>query len=108
MKRPVWSLELARELDVPVEALAARFGEGLGLPWGAWSGRPADPGSLRLGLDARPCWGVTVSGLCEAAPAGSGTRLVLKVRFRGWPVPFLMGYWRMQAQRAWARFGEAP
>ncbi len=114
VKRPVWSLELVRDTNAPLEAVARVLSDGRS--YGRWHPRlKAVEVRVRLqDLEAfeaeyvlRPCLGVEERGFFQARPEGKRLLLIHRATFKGWPVLFLMGWWRVRSHRMWERLVES-
>ena len=112
--RPVWSLELVRDTNAPLEAVAAVLSDGAGFR--RWHPRlkavPVrvewdDPQRFEAGYRLRPCPGVLEEGCFEVRTEGGRLLLIHRVRFKGWPVILLMGWWRLRSHRMWERLVES-
>ena len=110
MKRPVWSLELVRDTNAPLDAIAGVLSNG-----GAfytWHPRLkvvevvvqlSEVTRFEATYVARPCLGVEEQGVFEVKPEGDRLLLTHRATFKGWPVLILMGWWRVRSHRMWER-----
>jgi|GEM_PF-5289666 len=114
MKRPVWNLELVRDTNAPLDGVVRVLTEGG--DYYRWHPRlkavdlrvhRSEPGHFEAGYTLRPCGGVVEEGTFEVHPEGDRILLTHRARFKGWPVLFLMGWWRVRSHRMWERLVES-
>ena len=112
--RPVWSLELVRDTNAPLEAVAAALSNGAGFH--RWHPRLKtvavkiernEAQRFEAGYRLHPFPGVQEEGCFEVRPEGERLLLVHRARFKGWPVILLMGWWRLRSHRMWERLVES-
>jgi len=105
-------MELVRTTNAPLEVVRRALISGDR----AWHPRPGkSPWTLGTdtaeGLELVQCerhpWGVEECATYRVEPSGDRLLLSYQARFKGWPVLFLMGYWRLKSHRIWERFVEA-
>lgn len=109
MKRPVWTFELVRETNAPLEPLLERLQDGT--TWGDWHPRhatAAPQGSQEgAGWTFQATWpqhlGLQEWETFQLQPGDQGVRLTYRARFKGWPVLLLMGWWRLRSEFLWER-----
>ena len=110
MKRPVWNLELVRDTNAPLEAVARVLSDGRS--YHRWHPRlravdgivrSQGPGHFELDYVVRPCLGVEEQGTFNVSQEGNRVLLVHRAKFKGWPVLLLMGWWRLRSHRMWER-----
>lgn len=101
-------LELVRDTNAPLEAVARVLSEGGS--YGRWHPRlravEADvrihtPERFESEYIARPCPGVEERGVFEVRPDGNRLVLIHHAKFKGWPVLLMMGWWRLRSHRMW-------
>lgn len=110
MKQPVWTLELLRDTNAPLDTVLDRLADGQG--WSQWhpAARPVSPERSPLPEGAMfrvqhpRCWGVVEEERLAATRDGERVLLTYSARFKGWPALLLMGWWRFQRGRIWERF----
>jgi len=114
VRKPVWSLELVRDTNAPIDAVTRVLADG-----GAFHRwhprlkvvevriRNADSQSFRADYTIRPCVGVEEQGCFVVRPEGDRLLLTHQVKFKGWPVLILMGWWRLRSHRMWERLVES-
>lgn len=110
MKQPVWTLELLRDTNAPLDKVLDRLGDGPG--WSQWHPVPrpvalqqeplAEGAAFRVTHPRR--WGVLEEERMTATRDGERVLLAYTARFKGWPALLLMGWWRYQRGRLWERF----
>jgi len=112
--RPIWSLELIRDTNAPLEAVVSILAEGAGFH--RWHPRLkavdlqircAEPDRFEAHYAIQPCLGVEERGEFTLRPEGGRLLLIHRAKFRGWPVLFLMGWWRVRSHRMWERLVES-
>lgn len=113
-KKPVWTFELIRDTDAPFERVLEVLLDGP--RYGAW--HPAYPSAApHLSLQEADRAEVVVQGtpfpgvveLARFLIQKQEGRVVLvhATRFKGWPVPLLIGWWRFERRDLWERFVRA-
>jgi hypothetical protein len=114
VKRPVWSLELIRDTDAPMDVVVRVLSDGAAFH--RWHPRlkavdldirECDPSSFKADYASCPCLGVEERGVFEVHPEGERLILVHRIAFKGWPVLLLMGWWRVRSHRMWERLVES-
>ena len=113
-KKPVWTFELIRDTDAPLERVLAALLDGTG--YGAWhpSYAKATPhlshqgeGLAEVVLQGSPFPGVLELMHFQIRTQEHRTLLLCVSRFKGWPVPLLIGWWRLERRDLWERFVRA-
>jgi len=114
MKRPLWNLRIERTTNAPFEVVAAALQDPEHRrnwhprPGGdEWTLLAQTQDSLALEEVIKHPWGVEERADYRVTPLEGGLLLSYQVRFKGWPVLFLMGYWRLRSHRIWERFVES-
>ncbi len=114
MKRPVWRLELLRDTDAPLDAVARVLSEGGS--YHRWHPRLKavavnvsidQEGRFEADYTSHPCPGVEERGTFEVRSGDGLQLLVHRATFKGWPALFLMGWWRVRSHRMWERLVES-
>ncbi|MCL1893222.1 MAG: hypothetical protein FWG02_03145 [Holophagaceae bacterium] len=109
MKRPVWQFEIIRDTNAPLKIIRESLLNGRG--YGLWHPRhkSVEPEIISDGeyLEIK----YNILGCCVSEEAWyrvelMGERILLTYRnkFKGWPVLFLMGWWRIRSENIWDRF----
>jgi len=108
--RPVWQFELVRDTNAPFDLVRKVLLDGDG--YNNWHPRHrrADPQVIEDGerLVVLCCFdrlGVVEDAWYTVEPLAKDSRLLLtyRNRFKGWPVIFLMGWWRIRSEHLWER-----
>jgi hypothetical protein len=114
VKRPVWSLELIRDTNAPLEAVARVLSEGASFH--RWHPRLKAVEVVVDGQDStrfeahyvlHPCPGIEEAGQFTLRPEGDRLLMIHRARFKGWLVLLLMGWWRVRSHRMWERLVES-
>ena len=110
-KTPVWTLELIRDTDAPFHRVREALLDGP--RYGAWhpvyrSASPRivneEPGLAEIDCEESPFPGVTERLRFQIRQQGDRVLLVYSGRFKGWAVPLLLGWWRLERRDLWERF----
>lgn len=114
MKLPVWSFELLQDTNAPFERVVERLMDGE--HYGAWHPRYQRV-SPRLVVNEgdwveiehrdKPVIGVEESSRYVVRRHGERVILLHTGKFKGFPVLFLMAYWRIKSANLWERFVES-
>lgn len=110
-KTPIWTLELIRDTNAPF----ARVREVLldGARWGSWhpvyrQATPRvineEPGWVEIDAEESPFPGVTERLHFQIRQQGDRVLLLYSGRFKGWAVPLMLGWWRLERRDLWERF----
>ncbi len=110
-KTPVWTLELIRDTNAPFERVKEVLLDGP--RWGAWHPvyRQASPrvvneeaGVAEIDAEESPFPGVTERLHFQIRQQGDRVLLLYSGRFKGWAVPLMLGWWRLERRDLWERF----
>lgn len=110
MRRPVWHLELVRDTNAPLEAVAAALSDGKA--YHRWHPRLKRVDAyvqvktsilFEMEYTLNPCFGVEERGIFEVRCLGDRQLLRHRAQFKGWPSLILMGWWRLRSHRMWER-----
>jgi hypothetical protein len=113
-KKPVWTFELIRDTDAPFERVLKALLDGS--RYGAWHpayAKAAPSLSLQeadraeIVLQDSPFPGVTELAHIQIRQQEGRVLLLYAARFKGWPVPLLIGWWRLERRDLWERFVRA-
>ncbi|HZU53808.1 MAG TPA: hypothetical protein VFF77_07925 [Holophagaceae bacterium] len=110
-KKPVWTFELIRDTDAPFERVLEALLDGA--RYGAWhpgyrsaapflSSRAED--RAEVVVEGSPFPGVSELTHFQIRKQEGRTLLLSAARFKGWPVPLLLGWWRLERRDLWERF----
>lgn len=108
--KPAWSFELVRDTNAPMHRVVEALLDGEGFY--RWHPRLRqvegqirlrEPEHFLMDYSLRPCPGVEEAGSFELCLEGERLLLIHRVKFKGWPVLLLMGWWRVRSHRMWER-----
>lgn len=113
-KKPVWTYELIRDTDAPFERVLDALMDGS--RYGAWhpsyqkvapflSSREDDRADVVV--EGSPFLGVSELTHFQIRKQVGRVLLLSAARFKGWPVPLLIGWWRFERRNLWERFVRA-
>ncbi|HET6329851.1 MAG TPA: hypothetical protein VFF76_03600 [Holophagaceae bacterium] len=113
-KKPVWTFELIRDTDAPFERVLEALLDGS--RYGAW--HPAytkaaphlslqEEGRAEVVVQASPFPGVAELAHIQIRKQEGRVLLLYAARFKGWPVPLFIGWWRLERRDLWERFVRA-
>jgi hypothetical protein len=109
--RPTYAFELLRSTNAPLEVVAERLARGS--EFHRWHPRLSSvdlrvevdtPEGFRAAYSRRMGLGLSEEGRFEVTRQDGHLRLWHGLRFRGWPVLLLMGWWRIRSRRIWESF----
>lgn len=113
-KKPVWTFELIRDTDAPFERVLEALLDGA--RYGTWhpgyakaaphlSSREND--RAEVVVQGSPFPGVIELAHIQIRQQEGRVLLLYAARFKGWPVPLLIGWWRLERRDLWERFVRA-
>lgn len=110
-KKPVWTFELIRDTDAPFDRVLEALRDGP--RYATWypGHRIATPylssqevDQADIVVESSPFPGVSELTHFQIRRQGGRVLLVCAARFKGWPVPLLIGWWRLERRDLWDRF----
>jgi len=110
--RPVWQFELVRDTNAPFQLVRNALLDGASYHRWHPRCRRADPQIVEDGERFVASCRFNRLGIEEDAwytveKQESRLLLTYRNRFKGWPVIFLMGWWRIRSERVWERLIES-
>ena len=113
-KKPVWTFELIRDTDAPFERVLEALLDGP--RYGAWHPghataapvlRSQEADQAEVVVEGSPFPGVSELTHFQVRKQEGRVLLLCAARFKGWPVPLLIGWWRLERRDLWDRFVRA-
>ncbi len=110
-KTPVWTFELIRDTDAPFERVLEALLDGE--RYGAWHPGYAstvphlsaqEKDQAEVVVEGSPFPGVAELTHFQIRQQEGRVVLLYATRFKGWPVPLLIGWWRLERRDLWERF----
>jgi hypothetical protein len=108
VRRPVWTLDLVRDTNAPLEQVVRVLSEGTAFY--LWHPRLKvvevcvqlrESAYFKANYKSHPFPGVEEQGIFEVWPDGERLLLIHRATFKGWPVLLMMGWWRVRSRRMW-------
>jgi len=111
MMRPVWQFELVRDTNAPFQLVRNALLDGASYYRWHPRCRRADPQIVEDGeCFVASCrfnrLGIEEDAWYTVEKQEGRLLLTYRNRFKGWPVIFLMGWWRIRSERIWERLIE--